>query len=204
MSPVVAQDDQTVAPQVQRFLSTYCYRCHGHTNQEADIRLDTIKSDFSKGPNAELWHDVLRVLNKGDMPPEDAKQPAGKELEQMTAWIHEQVELSVREKRSTGGKAVLRRLTRYEYKYTLQDLLGIEFDFSQDLPPDPFSADGFQNSGQALSISPLQMEIYLDSARIAMAKAIVTGPQPEIYNQTVTKSYKKKKGPNFLIRFIQS
>ena len=34
-------------------------------------------------------------------------------------------------------------MTRYEYKYAMQDLLGLPHDFSRDLPPETSSEEGF-------------------------------------------------------------
>jgi hypothetical protein len=87
----------------------------------------------------------------------------------------------------------MRRLTRYEYNNTLRDLLGVEFDFSGNLPPESVSRDGFQNNGSVLGISPIQVEYYLKAARLALGKAIVTGPRPEVIKHHAIKSAKVRR-----------
>jgi hypothetical protein len=65
-----------------------------------------------------------------------------------------------------GATAVLRRLNRLEYVNSLSDLFGIEFPFAAELPADSVAA-GFDNSGAALSVSPVLLESYLKTARKA-------------------------------------
>ena len=101
----------------------------------------------------------------GQLQPDAAEQFATPQRKALVNWLTEELQRVVDVRRSTGGQVVLRRLTRYEYNYTMQDLLGVEMDFAKDLPPDSTSADGFQNEGGTLSISPLQFELYLDAAR---------------------------------------
>jgi len=75
------------------------------------------------------------------------------------------------------GRAVSRRLNRFEYQNTLCDLLGVKVDFQELLPQDN-SADGFDNVGEALHVSSFLMERYLEAANIALELAIANGPQP--------------------------
>ena len=64
-------------------------------------------------------------------------------------------------------------MTRYEYNYALQDLLGLQREFARDLPPEAHSEDGFQNSSETLQMSVLQLETYRRLARKALARATV-------------------------------
>lgn len=78
-------------------------------------------------------------------------------------------------KRETA--VVLRRLNREEYKNTIRDLLGIDFDVS-GFPQDP-PAGGFDNNGGALTVSPLHVEMYLSAAKQILDRALVEGDQPK-------------------------
>lgn len=178
---------------IQPILDRYCLPCHGETKQKGDFRLDQLGIDFKIGKHAESWHDVLDKLNRGEMPPEDQKQLSLSEFKQVTNWLQAGLKRASDQKRSTGGQVVLRRLSRYEYQNTLRDLLKFDDNFSEDLPPDPASEEGFQNNGDTLGMSSLQIELYLQSARRALAKAIVTGPKPTIYRHRTEKSIKVKK-----------
>ncbi len=59
---------------------------------------------------------------------------------------------------------VIRRLNRSEYGNAVRDLLHIDFPYADELPQDSV-AGGFDNIGDALSMSPLLLESYLKVAR---------------------------------------
>ena len=69
------------------------------------------------------------------------------------------------------GKVTIRRLNREEYRNTIRDLLGVDFQ------PDDFPNDevgyGFDNIGDVLSLPPMLMEKYLAAAEEIVTKAIV-------------------------------
>ena len=71
----------------------------------------------------------------------------------------------------------MRRLNRNEYENTVHDLLGIDADLKEQLPPDGV-ADGFDNVGSALHTSSFLMEKYLEAADKALDLAIVNRPRP--------------------------
>jgi hypothetical protein len=71
--------------------------------------------------------EVVNVLNNHEMPPtKDTKQPKRAEVAAVVDWITEQ---SVRAELARRDNAVvLWRLNRAEYKNTVRDLLGVDFD----------------------------------------------------------------------------
>ena len=119
---------------------------------------------------------TLEVLHLGEMPPEGEEPLTKDERGALVGWLTAEVGKAAESQRLAGSGSVIRRLNRVEYQNTVRDLLGIDDDYAKDLPPDPVSADGFQNNGAALGISDLQLEYYLQIARKALGRAIVTGP----------------------------
>ena len=200
------------ARDIKPVLQRLCVGCHGPKKQEAKLRLDTLSTDLVKGSDAETWHDVLNKLNLGEMPPKKAgQQPTSSERRLLVRWLTAELRRAQEVARSTGGRVVMRRLTRYEYNNTMRDLLGVEFDYAENLPPESISRDGFQNNGSVLGISPIQVEYYLKAARLALGKAIVTGPRPEVIKHHAIKSAKVRRvkgevsnrlgpGSRFLVR----
>ncbi len=60
---------------VKPILVRRCVGCHGPDEAGGNVRLDTLSTDLvNDSAAAETWHDVLNVLNRGEMPPEDAPQ----------------------------------------------------------------------------------------------------------------------------------
>ncbi len=160
---------------VAPFLEQHCTRCHGAKKQEGSLRVDQqLTTAFTDPSTQEKWGEVLNVLNSHEMPPADEPQPSADSVTAVTEWItaqRAQAELARRD-----GRIVLRRLNREEYRNTIRDLIGVDFDPS-GFPQDP-PAGGFDNNGQALTMSPLQTELYLEAARKILDRALVEGDRP--------------------------
>ncbi|MDA0283655.1 MAG: DUF1592 domain-containing protein [Planctomycetota bacterium] len=193
---VQQQSMQRFDIEVKPLLQKFCVQCHGAEKQQADVRLDSLAPDMASGSDAEAWHDALNKLNLGEMPPAKSPQPSQVERAKLINWITDELKRATEQRRSTGGRVVMRRLTRYEYANTLRDLLRLDIDFAADLPAEPNSPDGLQNNGSSLHMSPQQLEQYLDIAREAVSKAIVTGDQPEVLKFDLSSSQLSNgKGP---------
>jgi len=175
-----------VAPLFQK----YCHGCHATAKPKGDLRIDKLNPDFLKGNDGEHWRDVFDRLNFGDMPPTTEPALKKEDRELMTAWIGQ-------ERRRAGlakNQAThFRRLTRREYERTMQDLLGLPIEFGTRLPEDGKSKEGFRNDGDALRMSPLQYETYLQIADEALAETIVTGPPPAVHRYRLSLGDKAEK-----------
>lgn len=181
-APLLAQeatafepDDAGYARTLQPFLRKYCIDCHGPDDPEGEFRVDQdLPNDFLDLATKGKWGEVVNVLNSHEMPPEDEQQPTEREVSRVVDWVTEQMVRAELFRRDTI--IVLRRLNRAEYRNTIRDLVGIDFDasrFPQDSP-----AGGFDNNGGALTLSPLHLELYYDAAREILDRALVEGPQP--------------------------
>ena len=122
------------------------------------------------------------------MPPEDEPPLADGDRQALIGWIDQEIDALVAASKNTDGRVVLRRMNRVEYQNTMRDLIGINTEFAKNLPPEGLSEDGFQNNGSALQMSDLQLEYYLEAARDALRSAIVSGPAPEVFTHTITKT----------------
>ena len=76
----------------------------------------------------------------------------------------------------------IRRLNRAEYENTVRDLLGVDIDLKEVLPPDT-PVNGFDNGAEALHVSSFLMEQYLEAADKVLDAAIVNGPKPWMINK---------------------
>jgi hypothetical protein len=168
-------------------LKTNCVRCHGADKQKGDIRLDTLSTDFLNNRRAaEIWHDASDQIKLGEMPPEDEKPLTSTERQLITEWIDSSLKNALQKMKGEQIEAVIRRLNRTEYEYTMEDLLGLKMDYIEGLARDPLSSDGFLNNGKALGMSSLQIEHYLKTARKAFGLILNDEEQPE------SKSYEVK------------
>ncbi|QDU93419.1 DUF1592 domain-containing protein [Lignipirellula cremea] len=168
---------------IQPFLNRHCLSCHGAEKAEGSFRVDTLRGDLAEGVDADRWEEVMNRLNLGEMPPPEAKpQPDPKSVDQTVSWIAMNLDQAIAAKAGTGGEVIMRRLNRSEYNNTLRDLLGIEFDGANFFPEDAV-AEGFDNIGQALNVSPVLMRSYLAAAEQALDRALWFDPKPELLHE---------------------
>ena len=157
------------------FFQQHCIRCHGPEKQEADLRIDTLDTRFRDRRSADTWVEILDRINLGEMPPDDEPQPTAAELELVVNWITGQLKTLRHRAMSSGGRVLLRRLTRTEYSNTVRDLLGVEFldgEGPRDMLPPDGSVAGFTKVSKGLLLDPSLMEKYLTVAQVVAERAV--------------------------------
>ena len=117
-SPPASEDDFVIS--IKPFLQNYCLKCHSGDEAEGDmtpirfqVSLDDVMADLDS------WSNVLDVLDHGDMPPEDEKQPSAAELDFVKSWILDTI---AKQNEQPKPLATIRRLNRVEYENTIRDL----------------------------------------------------------------------------------
>ncbi len=179
-SPTVRAAEPIPLARVAPLLKQHCSKCHDSSavKPKGGLKIDKLNTDLLKGKDIDHWQEVLNRLNFGDMPPKEEPQIGNADRELIAGWIVQEMRRAALTKNPITH---FRRLTRREYEQTMQDLLGFGIDFGRRLPEDGRSKEGFRNDGDALRISPLQYEMYLQIADEALAGAIVTGLAPEVH-----------------------
>ena len=140
--------------------------------------LDQLDPNIETGKDTGFWHEALNQLNEGRMPPKEAQPLTDRDLISLTTWLESEIRKASELRRDTGGRQVMRRMNRYEYQYTLEDILGIALDYREHLPPDLSGDDGLKTNGSLLGMSPVLMEAYLKVADMALLEAIPDAVQP--------------------------
>ena len=69
------------------------------------------------------------------------------------------------------GRVTVRRLNRVEYRNTIRDLIGVDYDTTSEFPPDD-TGHGFDNIGDVLTLSPMLLEKYLNAANTIISMAV--------------------------------
>ena len=164
LSTLHAADPAPLKPDA--FLSRYCLDCHDADVQKGDRRLDDLPLKVGTDiANAERWQEVLHQIQLGEMPPAKKKQPTDDERRALLAWIEGQLIQAQSSAQDRGGEVVHRRLSRAEYRYTMQDLFGFDGDFDPTTSfPGDEELEGFRNIGSALRTSRHHLEQYLKAA----------------------------------------
>jgi len=163
---------------VEPILNRACLPCHGPSKSKGGVRVDELDPDLFQGEDVEWWLDVLSVVSNGEMPPPEETELSDDDRGKLIEWLSTEVQMASSARKAGGEHSTFRRMTRYEYEYALQDLFGLPYRFADDLPPDPTSEDGFQNSSELLHLTQTQLQAYFESNRKALDAATVRGERP--------------------------
>jgi hypothetical protein len=170
----LARFESTIKP----LLLQHCIDCHGPDTTEGNIRIDTLDPDLVSGADTDWWSEVFSVVTKGEMPPPGDGELNDDERQRLVDWLSAEMLTASLVRRQSGGHSTFRRMTRYEYNYALQDLLGLPWEFAKDLPPEAHSDEGFENNSDRLHLSVSQFETFHRIAHSALERATVTGDKP--------------------------
>ncbi len=160
------------------FLEQYCLSCHAGAEPAAELSLDSFTDNLSLIENRDIWERVLDMLTTGQMPPPDGDRfPPIEASESFVTHIEAIFEYANRTAKPDPGRVTVRRLNKVEYKNTVRDLLGADFNPTENFPADDVG-HGFDNIGDVLTMSPLLMERYLEAAEAIATRVILLDPPP--------------------------
>jgi hypothetical protein len=123
----------------RQFLNEHCGKCHTGEKPKGGFDLGSLSPGLADADSRRHWLSVMEQIESGEMPPENKPRPPAAQAEALTAWIRQTAA------QSGDGRVVMRRLNRAEYANTVRDLLGVEVDLADLLPPDT-STNGFDNN----------------------------------------------------------
>jgi mono/diheme cytochrome c family protein len=157
------------------FVQKYCLSCHGAEKKRGDLDLSGFRDEAAVVATRKVWSKAVRAVRDGEMPPKGAPQPTADEREAFAEAVRGALRRADAGKPRDPGRVTIRRLNRAEYNNTVRDLCQIEFEPADNFPADEPS-HGFDNQGDALSLSPLLMERYLDAAEVVVTRALAGKP----------------------------
>jgi Protein of unknown function (DUF1592)/Protein of unknown function (DUF1588)/Protein of unknown function (DUF1587)/Protein of unknown function (DUF1585)/Protein of unknown function (DUF1595) len=163
--PAVASYRKTISS----ILEDHCYECHGDGHSKGKIAFDELESD-AQILNKDLWLRVLVNTRTGLMPAEQKPRLSAAEQQKLEGWIKQGV-FRIDAHNPDPGRVTVRRLNRVEYHNSVRDLLGVDFNSEVEFPPDD-TGFGFDNIGDALSVSPMLVEKYVAAAQVIVAEAV--------------------------------
>ncbi len=169
LSPAFGQSafDQKVGV----FVKTNCAMCHNEQLKTAGLALTKYHDTAAMIHDREIWEKVVARVRAGEMPPKGLPRPKPEDVDSFTNWIEGQFDQFDATAAPDPGHLTAHRLNRTEYNNTIRDLVGVHFEPAADFPADD-SGFGFDNIGDALSVSPILMEKYLAAAKKIAAEAI--------------------------------
>jgi hypothetical protein len=160
---------------VQAFLGSYCVDCHSGEDPPAGVAFDGMREAGSVVQHRRAWESALKMVQAGGMPPEEQPRPNVDEIDGFISRLRAAFDYADRHAKPNPGRVTMRRLNRVEYRNTIRDLIGVDFDPSEEFPSDNVGY-GFDNIGDVLTLSPMLMERYLAAADSIAHRAIFPYP----------------------------
>ena len=152
---------QTVRPFVQK----YCTACHSGDSPAAQFDLESYTTLSSVVRDNPRWALAAGRLAAQEMPPSSMPQPPAELRQQAIDWIKAMRAQEARKNAGDPGIVLARRLSNAEYNYSIRDLTGVDLRPTREFPVDPANPEGFDNSGESLTMSPALLNKYLKAAR---------------------------------------
>jgi mono/diheme cytochrome c family protein len=156
-------------------IRTYCVTCHNQRLRTASLALDSVDMSAPSAAPA-VWEKVIQKLRTRTMPPIGSRRPDEASYDAVASWLETSLDRAAA-RQPNPGRPELGRLNRVQYHRVIRDLLGLDVDVTELLPADD-SAFGFDNIGDALSVSPVLLESYLNAARKISRLAVGTSSTP--------------------------
>ena len=158
---------------IRPLLDRFCLDCHSSEQKEGDLDLQRFATIPELRREASVWVKVVEMLVAGEMPPEDAPQPAIQQQTEIIGWAKQFLHAEALAGAGDPGPVVLRRLTNAEYTWTIRDLTGVDLNPAREFPTEGAAGEGFTNTGNALVMSPGLLRKYLAAGREVAAHTIL-------------------------------
>jgi mono/diheme cytochrome c family protein len=150
-------------------IKQYCTGCHNDKAKVDGVSFqDITAASIAKKP--ELFEKAVMKLRGRVMPPPGMKQPDAKSVDALVAWLEESLD-KLPNTAQVSDQGVLHRMNRKEYENAVRDLLLVDINAAEMLPPDD-TAQGFDNIASALQVSPSFIEQYVNAARNVATRAL--------------------------------
>ncbi|QDT09941.1 hypothetical protein K239x_18940 [Planctomycetes bacterium K23_9] len=195
----VSHAAETVPRQILNpFLAKYCGDCHADGADEGGLSLDDLGDNLNDAATFARWERLFDRVADGEMPPVDSEQPT---MDVRSAFS-KALALSLATEHANTKGTVLRRLNRSEYQNTMNDLFGTRLKLKELLPEDGRSHE-FENVGESLNVSLVQLEQYIAAAEGVLDSAIARTsqkptPKTKVANYAETREAEKHLGKAWL------
>ena len=185
--PAVAVYKKTINP----MLEDHCYECHGDGYNKGKVAFDGLETD-AEILDKDLWLRVLVNTRAGLLPAEQKPRLSAADQQKLERWIKADV-FHLDPRNPDPGRVTVRRLNRVEYRNTVHDLLGADFNAEVEFPPDD-TGFGFDNIGDALSVSPMLVEKYVAAATVIVADTVPTADRKVAEQEVPASAFKTQDG----------
>ena len=150
----------------------HCVQCHDGEDAEGGLNLPSLEWNLKDPHVTDVWVQIHDRLTSGEMPPKEDSQLDEAERSAAVKDLARRITNFQEKKYAQHGRAVSRRVNRFEYENILRDLLhDPHLKIADQLPLDG-EVQGFAKVGDALDVSHVQVDAYLDAAEFALRRAL--------------------------------
>lgn len=181
-----ALDSVSYETDVRPLLIKRCTSCHNTNSPKGGVNIDNYKEQDRVIKDGQFWLKVLDQIKTGAMPPKSEPKISEEDYHGLVDGINSILQTSLRQR--SAGHVVIRRLSHSEYRYTVLDLMQVDFDARSYFPSDGSGGGGFDNQGRALFFTPLKLERYYDAADHIVEQAY---KDPKIWSDLVPFNFRQ-------------
>jgi hypothetical protein len=181
-APITTDASAPTTSEHKHMLMQYCAPSHNDKLNTAGTPVVPLDAGNQQA-NQETWEKILRRLSLGEMPPRGMPRPSKEQIGDFTHWLATSLDDQATA-HPNPGHATVRRMNRTEYANAVRDLLGLDVDFSKDMPADD-TGYGFDNIADVLTVSPTLMDRYINVA--GKVRRMTTGQSSR---KVITTDYK--------------
>ena len=163
---------------VKPILRNSCTGCHNANFASGEVNLTPYLDAATVLKDRGAWEKITQKIQSGEMPPKGVPRPAQDKLNSLISFITGEFDRADASVKADPGRVIAKRLNRNEYRNTIRDLLAVDFRADKDFPADD-SGYGFDNIGEILTVSPLLMDKYLNTAEVIASRAMGADPLPK-------------------------
>ena len=143
-------------------VNNYCESCHSDVDGEGGFSFSELDLAHPE-QNAAQAERVILKLRSGMMPPVGMPRPDPSTLKALASALETRIDEAADATEPHVSAPELHRINSNEYRNSVLELLNLEVDVADLLPPDP-TTNGFDNMSEALTISPALMSAYIRAA----------------------------------------
>ena len=164
--------DARVPKLLNGLLENHCLKCHDDVEMKGGLDLYSLEWNLKDPHLTGIWVTVHDRLASGEMPPKEKNRLSDEDRRVAVSDLANSIIQSQEKHYSDYGRAVARRVNRFEYENILRDLLFDPYLKIADQLPLDGEVHGFAKVGTALDVSHVQVDAYLDTAEVALRRAL--------------------------------
>lgn len=162
----------SIDPDAKVFIDKHCAECHDAETKKGGLDLTSLNYSPEDKANFGTWVKVHDRVEAGEMPPKKKPRPEAATLGAFLKGMNSQLTASEKAIVARDGRAMQRRLNRYEYENVLRDLLNVPWAQIRNRLPEDGEAHRYNKSGESLDVSHVQMARYMSVSDYAMRQAM--------------------------------